>query len=594
MAGWVVAFGTEGRPLDERRWMAARRVALGLGTIAHEARLPGASVLVWRRNRGEFCRSGSVSATSAGWSVAWVGQAVDDAGDASERAAELIGAATLDDAALAAINGPFAAVALADGGRGVRVVADRHRHYPIYWHQSAGVSVASTEMACVLAMVERPMLDDRSVELFLRTGELIDDATLFRGVGMLPGASVIEASVDGLSRRRYWLLRHSESARASMDDLARRGAEAMGRAVRRMQRACPRLAVTLSGGLDSRLILGLCEGRDRVPSFTWGLPGCRDIRCAEEFARLVGSPHTVRRWDPPAFVPLWRAGVGLTAGSFGIDSMHMLPFTGLLAEHADAVLNGLAGDVVIGGNFIKLAWLRERSVRALAASSWTWRVPERVDAAVDGLVRARGAREWWVESISREEGASPLSRLNDWLYENRVFRYTNSGTMLLREKVESHAPFFDNDALDFFLTIPHERKLKHALYLRLLPMACPEAARARWARTMVPPGWGFAPSAASMAAQRVVKALAKRAGVAVFRSAAVSDVAGWIRGPWRADVESLLCSERSRERGVVRADGVERIWREHLSGADHTRTIGALVSLELAARLWIDGEGNEP
>jgi len=325
-----------------------------------------------------------------------------------------------------------------------------------------------------------------------------------------------------------------------------------------------------------------------VPSFTWGLPDCRDIVCATTFARLVGSPHTVRHWDPDAFIALWARGAELTGGAFGIESMHMLPFVPLLAAHGDVVLNGLAGDALLGGNFLKREWLEASDPRSLGEATWRWRVSPAEDRLVDGLTepgaRAQPAVARWAASISGREGARPVERVNDWLYENRIFRYTNSGTLLLRSGVESHAPFFDRDFVDAVLQVMPEHKLKHRLYLAVMQRAAPRAASVRWQRTGLPPAAGYHANLAAMAAHRLVGKLAPMLGLQLFDDLRVADPAGWMRGPWREAIAELLFSPDCEQRGLWRPEPARAMWAAHQAGADHTRQIGAMVAVELFAR----------
>jgi hypothetical protein len=277
--------------------------------------------------------------------------------------------------------------------------------------------------------------------------------------------------------------------------------------------------------------------------------------------------------------------------------MYMLPITGLLQQHCTTTLNGLAGDAMLGGNFLKVSWLRQTSLDALAHQAWEWRVPPEHDARSNALVGApAGAdpgRERWVASITCDKGAGPIERLNDWLYMNRVFRNTNCGTMLLRTAVESHAPFFDRDVADALFATPLWFKFKHRLYLRVLRRACPDAAAVPWQRTALPPAWGLLPNIASMVAHRAAAVALKPIGLRPFKSLPVADPAGWFRGPWRRAAEQIILGDRAMGRGLLAPDAVRSLWDAHQGGANFTRAIAVLVALELFSRQVLDGEPPE-
>ena len=591
MAGWVLAWPQDEASPDTKRWAQSVAAATRYGGDMVELRIDRVALAAWRRPGGEFPMSGRI-VSAGGAQVAWMGQCVDDAGDATPEAIEQIGARSFQDSVVSRLNGPFAAAMVCAEPFEVRVLTDRHRHYPIYFHQNSKVCVASTEIRCIAPWLDRAELDLEAVDMLLRCGELIDQQTLLRGVHMLPPGSLLTDSSNGVAQRRYWSMR-SEGGGSVASSANELGARLMT-GIRRLEAVTPRPGITLSGGLDSRIILDLCRRPEQIPSFTWGLPGCRDIVRAQEFAALVRSPHVVRHWQPEAFPALWPRGVDLTGGSCGIESMFMLPFVALLASSCDVVFNGLAGDVILGGNWLKHAWLDEPDIQRLGRAVWRWRVPEAQDRLVDRLMRSARQREsaadQWVASIAARQGGRPIERLNDWLIENRIFRTTNCGTMLLRGGVESHSPFFDRDFIDALSRVRQEHKVKHRLYLAVMNRVAPRSASIPWQRTNVRPARGYYANLAAMAAQRVIARAARPFGIEPFSRLKVADVPAWFRGPWRAAVEGVLLNETFYDRGFVRPEVVREVWNAHLAGADHSRQIGVLVAVELFARSLIDRE----
>jgi asparagine synthetase B (glutamine-hydrolysing) len=267
--------------------------------------------------------------------------------------------------------------------------------------------------------------------------------------------------------------------------------------------------------------------------------------------------------------------------------MFMLPFTKLLASSCDVVLNGLAGDAILGGNFLKYSWLQERDLNSLGRAVWRWRVSCADDELVcrlTGRVRGPSSSEArWVDSISARDGGRPVERLNDWLYDNRVFRNTNCGTMLLRGELESHAPFFDRDFVDLVLQVHPEQKLKHRLYLEVINRNFPRTSSVPWQRTNIKPARGYAANLMAMATHRLVTKAGSLIGVLT-----VADPSSWIRGNWRETVAGLLFDRRALDRQLVDENILRKMWSDHLNGANHSRQIGVLIAVELFARQMID------
>jgi len=66
-------------------------------------------------------------------------------------------------------------------------------------------------------------------------------------------------------------------------------------------------------------------------------------------------------------------------------------------------------------------------------------------------------------------------------------------------------------------------------------------------------------------------------------------VGAWFRGEMKSFVSEVLLSERSRKRGIVRADALERYVREHTTGErDHAFQLWTLLMLELWFQRFID------
>jgi hypothetical protein len=306
----------------------------------------------------------------------------------------------------------------------------------------------------------------------------------------------------------------------------------------------------------------------------------------------VGSPHEEHTFAPEAYVPLWSDGVAATAGTVPVQDLYVLPFVAGLACRADVMIDGLAGDALLGGNFLMRSWMRVTTLDSLAAATWRWRVRPDEDEWADRLVRDAGARgegrSAWERSVGSAGEGSPLDRVVDWLFDNRVFRAANSGTQVFRRAMEAYAPFFDRDVVDLLVRVPLKVRYKHRMYLAVLRKACPPAARVRWQRTGLPPGWGYVANLASMALHRGLRTAARPLGFDPFPGQSVASPAQWFRGAWAAPAREILLSPRALDRGLTDRDAVRGILDAHAKGRDYARMIGSLITLELFCRSHLD------
>jgi asparagine synthase (glutamine-hydrolysing) len=67
-------------------------------------------------------------------------------------------------------------------------------------------------------------------------------------------------------------------------------------------------------------------------------------------------------------------------------------------------------------------------------------------------------------------------------------------------------------------------------------------------------------------------------------------VGPWLRGPWRALLSEYVIGSRARARGFFEASAVERLVSEHARGVNHAERLWALLTFEIWARLFLDGE----
>jgi asparagine synthase (glutamine-hydrolysing) len=66
----------------------------------------------------------------------------------------------------------------------------------------------------------------------------------------------------------------------------------------------------------------------------------------------------------------------------------------------------------------------------------------------------------------------------------------------------------------------------------------------------------------------------------------------WVRGPWNGVVRDVLLDRGSRERGIIDANAVDRLLRDHATGRiDAADEIWSLLNLELWYRTFIDRQG---
>ncbi len=161
------------------------------------------------------------------------------------------------------LNGMFAFVIL-DEARGELFVArDRFGEKPLFHAplKSGGVAFASEMKALFVHPDIVPRVDERTLDSYC-DGRYHEDVeqTMFAGVSRFPPATAMRFDLDGkvLGRRRYWTPDYTQVREAvPMGETAARFQDLMRESIRKRLRADVPIGTSLSGGLDSSLIVCL-------------------------------------------------------------------------------------------------------------------------------------------------------------------------------------------------------------------------------------------------------------------------------------------------------------------------------------------------
>lgn len=466
---------------------------------------------------------------------------------------------------------------------------DRFGLYPMYWsHRNDAFCLASRVLCSVLSGVVEGEWDAAGVAHLLTIEDFVGETTLVKGVSAFPQATLMVKRGPQVSWERYWRYKYTASMR---DSEFKETAEELGRhlvrAVRRQSVRVGRVGVTLSGGLDSRCLVA-AAGKVQIPvhTFTWAKENAFDRVFARQVAELYGTRHHDCDY---AFMNLdtqFDEGMRLTEGLNDYFDCHMLAHLHILADHTDLVLNGYAGDLVLGGSYLR-RWMRPMKSEEIARRMFAWRnkllaEPHLEHALVDpSLVLGEAlpsAR--FRDAIAAIDGPSTGDVVDRFVLENRVRRVTSIGTVIMQRSVESVAPFFDYDFIDLVTTVPAHKRIDHIMYLEVMRATFPEALDVPWQRTLLRAGASPLAATCAKGALKVAGKLEKLVGWPNITSRqSPVDIPNLIRGPLRPWMERLINEPHYTANEVLHAGFCKTMWQEHLSGHDRTRMLGAIAAI---------------
>jgi asparagine synthase (glutamine-hydrolysing) len=201
--------------------------------------------------------------------------------------------------ALAGLKGVFAGFLMDRRNGTCLLFNDRYGMERLFFHRDGKRTFFSSEAKAILAVAPRTRgFDARGLGQFLACGCTLGARSLFTGVEVLEGASVVSFTGDGgIRRRRYFERSALEDMEAVPDDEFFKGfTESLRSAVDDSVARAPRAGISLTGGLDSRMIMACLDAAPgSVPCYTFGsmYRETFDVAVGRQVAARCEQPHTV-------------------------------------------------------------------------------------------------------------------------------------------------------------------------------------------------------------------------------------------------------------------------------------------------------------
>ena len=199
----------------------------------------------------------------------------------------------------AGLNGRFHGL-LIDRNRGTAMLFnDRYGMHRIYYHQSQDAFYFAAEAKAILAVrPELRTLDPRGAGEFIACGAVMENRTLFKEVHVLPPASAWTFCNCSMERKSSYFHAHEWEDQEALDaeSFYRELRETFTRNLPRYFNGRERIAMSLTGGLDTRMIMAWQNSDPgALPCYTFGsmLRENQDVRVARRVAKACSQPFQV-------------------------------------------------------------------------------------------------------------------------------------------------------------------------------------------------------------------------------------------------------------------------------------------------------------
>lgn len=507
------------------------------------------------------------------------------------------------------LQGAFV-VAIWDRSRRTLVLAnDRFGLYPLFYSLQQDRLVFAPEMKGVLCDSGfRKTLDPVALAQYARFQHLLGERTFLEDLRLLPpAATLVYAEQTGECRvEPYWSFTEiREQPNISLDDAVVEAGRLLRAAIRRQSGDAYRPGVFLSGGLDSRVILGMVDRRP-VHTLTYGARNSRDVHYANKVARAAGSDH---HWFdlPNGRWVLEQIGhhLNLTEGQHSWIHAHGMSVLAGARSLMDVNLSGWDGGTIMGHDDT-LDRLLTQAVSEQALTTrlfelfnqrFTW--PGLTEGEERLLYTGRTWRQMrglafdsFADALKPYLGLRPDLRAEYFYIRNHCGRLTHNMITMYRSHIEVRFPFFDYALFDFLYSLPAERRGHKVLYAALLERETPRLARIPYDHDeFLPTSRQWLRRAHALVTKAGRRARRILGGRWPERPTLYADYEAYLRNDLRPWAEGVLLDPQTTARGLFEPAFLRTLLARHFSGLEQW-TIGKIAPLmtyEMMARQLVDG-----
>lgn len=353
--------------------------------------------------------------------------------------------------------------------------SDRFGFLPLYILRGEGRWWFASDLESLRDIVPyQPELDKTGLAELYWFGYQIGDRTAYKEVRVMPAGTVISLSwLDGSVTEETWA-KLTEPYRdhdcVNIEDAPSQYVELVTAACNRLYNPSLRYGITLSGGMDSRMIAA-CWRDKPACTYTWGDEGSAETRIAAKVAKRLGFQHTeipvqgdfFRTVYPPMFK---KYGLMEFVSGIGVTSM--------LNNGTQVVLDGIMNDRLFAISRKceetwreKLRWTLGLEYRSTPISVSNDAIAETIyhqirkgDEYISFIPACfkheiDGQRDFILQDITRE--VEKFRREEDSLeaviekvnINNRARRYVSLTCALSRPRIQTCFPFLDNAVVDY-------------------------------------------------------------------------------------------------------------------------------------------------
>lgn len=370
------------------------------------------------------------------------------------------------------------------------LIADRRASVPLYYARVGNLVLFAPELQALLVCAELSReMDTSAIGFMLTNGHLMGDQTLLKAVRRVRGGQALRISATGIEPVVWWRYRPGMDLDGSTpEELEQELGERLERAVRRNVPDLSHSAIFLSGGVDSRAILGAVlavegSGAEQIEAISWGehqeSPGS-DVQIAEQLARTVQVRHRFMPRSLDEYSRKVKDAARLISYSSDVVAFHPAEHSLMQRLREQGIKYGLRGDEVFGFHdevFHLRTALRRVYLSSLDEAPNAWQYV--TDAALPELM---GAQRATMKGVMAEvEGMTP-NQAKDYLYfTHRLQCYLHSASYYKQVELEQRNILLDDELLEILPRVSDPLRSDKKLFRQMVARRYPRLLRVPYA-----------------------------------------------------------------------------------------------------------------
>lgn len=380
------------------------------------------------------------------------------------------------------LNGYYSGVIFDKREKRLFLLTDRITYKPVWYAQMEGTLFFSSDIHWLyMTVIENTgslKMDRDGIYCLLNYGYMLGDITPVQGVRKLLAGNYAECINETVKLNLYYTvpdakeesLTSSQEYNKYLEKIDNAFVQAVKNVYSKDDEYGYSHCITLSGGLDSRLVLltALRLGYNSL-CLTMGESGCADIRIASKICHDYKLEHLIYELDNGVFLcdidhAIEANGATILYPGFAhtYRMKSLINFSGFGSIHS-----GDLGDLVLGGSLVG----NEKKIDITSAMY--------------------GSN--YLDGFSGKFKNDELTRYTDsfhFNYYNRGLNSAGNGCFAAHFYTECSSPFIDKSLCDLMFSVPRDLIKEHKIYFDYMSKYLPEACNYIWEHTGCKPGAG--------------------------------------------------------------------------------------------------------